>query len=352
MTNVFAIAARQLVLVLLVTAGMAAEGVRTPVFRGVMGLGKREIALFEVQGNAGTWQGEAGRTLPGSQWTIDRIDMRAGTVVIRLPGKPPVTLKQGETYFGDRAVQAPEPVRASAVEPRAPPPAYNFRGSESEKVLQQQFARMLGDPAVLRKFGIPTGPGSAAAHLAHAMREQPATPRAGAALGLAALAGGPRPQAPATATAVRGRVPAPAPSALVPSPAVPGPAVANPAGARPMPPAVPLIRALDASRTVPALTTLGKPGYQTIVMMVSAGCPVCRALKPKVLGLPSKRPRTAVVFVDIGVDEKGAINVLAPVREAWNVTGLPHFILFDATGRISASGAAAQETVEAWIAGQ
>src|SRR5438128_1240391 len=104
--------ARVLALVLCAAAGTAASGPRTPVFRGTLGLAGRAIALFEVQGKSGTWQGEAGRTLPGTQWTIQKIDLAAGTVTLRVNGGAPVTLAQGQTYAGDRVAAGADPVRA------------------------------------------------------------------------------------------------------------------------------------------------------------------------------------------------------------------------------------------------
>ena len=95
MANLVAAVARQLVLLLLVTSGGDGGGARTPVFRGAMSLSGRAIALFEVQGNAGTWQGEVGRTLPGSAWKIERIDLATGVVAVRVWQRGPVVLGVG-----------------------------------------------------------------------------------------------------------------------------------------------------------------------------------------------------------------------------------------------------------------
>lgn len=319
-----------LVLVLAVTAG-GDPAVRTPVFRGAMALSGRAIALFEVQGNAGTWQGEVGRMLPGSTWKIEAIDLSTGRVSIKVGARAPVTLGPGDTWQNDRVVKAPEPARAPAPLPKATrdgtggdlmsligpsrPGGVTIGSgvSTGNAQLESELKRQLADPRVRKQleslglplpqlFGPPTAPGG---------------PR-GAASVFRPTAGRPLPQ-PASA---------PPPSSL-------GPQASSLSS-------VPLVRALDATTTVPQMSSLGKPGYQTVVMLTSSADAACRALKPRVLAL-TKRPRTAVVFLEAGAGD-------APIKQAWNVPSLPHFLLIDQGGGVLGSGESARRVIDSWLA--
>lgn len=306
-----------LVLVLGVTAG-GDPAVRTPVFRGAMALSGRAIALFEVQGNAGTWQGEVGRTLPGSTWKIESIDLGQGRVTVRVGAKAPVSLGQGETLQNDRAVRAPEPARAPAPLP----------GAESIGVAGGDAMSIFGG----KQGGVSIGPGVTTggnARMEAELKRQLADPRVRKQLEAFGL---PLP-------ALMGKPATGSHSAAATRPA-------QPARTLPPPPAnvsaVPLVRALDASVKVPPISSLGKPGYQTVVMVTSSADPACRALKPRVLAL-TKRPRTAVVFVEAGAGD-------APVKQAWNVPALPHFMLIDPGGGVLGSGESARRVVDSWLA--
>lgn len=305
MANLVAAVARQLVLLLLVTSGGDGGGARTPVFRGAMSLSGRAIALFEVQGNAGTWQGEVGRTLPGSAWKIERIDLATGVVAVRVGQRGPVVLGVGDTYVNDRVVKGVDPARAPAPLSREETGTRIAlrpmgAGTGGQAAMEAQLMRQLADPRMqqqLKALGLPFG-----------------------------QLGGAGQQAGATAQpALRDVAPASAPAS---------------------PPAnvstVPLVRAVDASVTVPPISSLGKPGYQTVVMLMSGANAECQALKPRVLSL-TRRPRTAVVFVDMGARED------APVRTAWNVPALPHFMLIDAGGGVLGSGESARRVVDSWL---
>ena len=134
--------------------------------------------------------------------------------------------------------------------------------------------------------------------------------------------------------------------AAAPEPArAPGPLSRPPASVPPPPPrpsVVPVVRALDASASVPPLSSLPRPGSTTVVMLLGAD-PEQQALKVRVLGLVSRREKTAVVFVHAG---PGA----APVLTAWNAGPLPHFIVMDPDGRVIAAGPTARALVDGWLA--
>lgn len=310
-------------LVLAVTAG-GDPAVRTPVFRGAMALSGRAIALFEVQGNAGTWQGEVGRTLPGSTWKIEAIDLSSGRVSIKVGARSPVTLGPGDTWQNDRVVKAPEPARAPAPLPSA---TLGLTGGDA----MSRFA-----PSRPGGVTIGSGVSTGNARLESELRRQLADPRVRKQLESLGL---PLPQlfGPPTAQGgPRGGSSAFRPaSSLPPSPpaSAPPPSVLS---------SVPLVRALDATTTVPQMSSLGKPGYQTVVMLTSSADAACRALKPKVLAL-TRRPRTAVVFLEAGAGD-------APVKQAWNVPSLPHFLLIDPGGGVLGSGESARRVVDSWLA--
>ena len=328
MATVMATLARQLVLVLLVTAGGDGSGPRTPVFRGAMALSGRALALFEVQGNAGTWQGEVGRTLPGTTWRIEGIDLAAGRVTIRVGDRAPVTLTPGDTFAQDRVVKAPEPARAAAPLPDG---GIGVAGGDAAEV----FGPAGGGASAGRASGAGLPGASRNAALEDQLQRQLADPRLrkqleALGLPLPALFGA-RSGAAAVgqAAATRGVADLRRASASAPPP--------------PIVSAVPLVRALDASVTVPPISSLGKPGYQTVVMLTSASDPACRALKPRVLSL-TRRPLTAVVFVECGE------RADAPVRAAWNAPGLPHFLLIDPGGGVLGAGDAARRVIDSWLA--
>jgi hypothetical protein len=116
-----------LVIALGVVAVGFAGGVSSPVFRGVMGMGNRAVVLFEVPGQSGNWNGEVGAVIPGTKWRIKSATLNPGQVVVDVPGKGAIALKQGETYLGGaKAEKAPDvdrPQNKAAAEFVPPTPA-------------------------------------------------------------------------------------------------------------------------------------------------------------------------------------------------------------------------------------
>lgn len=84
-----------------------------PVFRGVLVMAKRELALFEVPGQVGLWQGAVGGTLPGTGWKIAAIDLRRALVTV-VVGARNVALAQDTTFAGGRVVPVERPRAAPA----------------------------------------------------------------------------------------------------------------------------------------------------------------------------------------------------------------------------------------------
>lgn len=124
---------------LLVTSPLAADApqaVSSPVFRGVMGMGQRALVLFELPGQSGNWQGEAGAKVPGTSWTIQSATLNPGQVVIAVPGRGAIRMTQGQTYLGGATA-----VLAASVERPANKPAAEFVPSTPEQVAAENRRR-------------------------------------------------------------------------------------------------------------------------------------------------------------------------------------------------------------------
>lgn len=99
--------------VLALGAGTIADAqVTSPVFRGVLGMGKDAIVLFEIPGQSGNWQGHSGDTVPGTKWKIAGVSLSQGQVWINVGQPRPIAMAQGETYVsGAKAEKAPDVAR-------------------------------------------------------------------------------------------------------------------------------------------------------------------------------------------------------------------------------------------------
>jgi hypothetical protein len=100
-----------LLLVLLsLSAPAFAEDTTTPIFRGVLQVGKEMKAVFKVPGGKGPWKGGPGEKIPGSEWTLREVKMRPLSAVVEIDAKP-ISLAYGETFVnGKNVVAPPEPV--------------------------------------------------------------------------------------------------------------------------------------------------------------------------------------------------------------------------------------------------
>ena len=89
-----------------------ADGVSTPVFRGVLGMGGRATALFEVPGQSGNFEATVGSVIPGTKWKVVAVYLPTGQVSVDVGRKQPVLMAQGDTYLsGEKSVKAPEVAR-------------------------------------------------------------------------------------------------------------------------------------------------------------------------------------------------------------------------------------------------
>ena len=116
----------------LATAAFAqVKEVSSPVFRGIMGLGKTALVLFEVPGQSGNWQGGVGQTVPGTTWKILAASLSQGQITLDVGGGKRIVMAQGDTYDGGaKSVKAPEvarPENKPAGEYRPPTPEEDAR---------------------------------------------------------------------------------------------------------------------------------------------------------------------------------------------------------------------------------
>jgi hypothetical protein len=145
MFRMFDLIAATVALALLLPAVALAQGVSAPVFRGVMGMGKRQVALFELPGVSGNWQGETGQSIPGTNWKIMRVVLSPGATYLWVPGqKFQVVLKQGETFTAagkvERAPDVERPANATAGEYLPPTPTQQALQRHIYEVQRQNAA--------------------------------------------------------------------------------------------------------------------------------------------------------------------------------------------------------------------
>ncbi|MEK7862525.1 MAG: hypothetical protein AAB295_04590 [Chloroflexota bacterium] len=129
-------------LVLVCAAAAHAQGVSSPVLRGVLGMGKRAISLWEVPGGAGNVQLEVGGAVPGTPWKVAGVNLSKGQVWVYIDKKTPVLFQQGDTYLsGTKAVKAPDvqrPENRSIGEYRPPTPEEAARQRALAQAQHQQ----------------------------------------------------------------------------------------------------------------------------------------------------------------------------------------------------------------------
>jgi thiol-disulfide isomerase/thioredoxin len=91
-----------------------------------------------------------------------------------------------------------------------------------------------------------------------------------------------------------------------------------------------------------------KPGQTTIIDFYSKACPPCMALAPKLSAVAAKRPKTTVVKVNIDRPNAQGIDFDSPLAKQYNLRGIPHIMIFDENGKLTAEGPDALRTVLDW----
>lgn len=90
-------------------------------------------------------------------------------------------------------------------------------------------------------------------------------------------------------------------------------------------------------------------GKTVIFDFFSPYCPPCVRIKPYLIKLNSKRDDLVVKFVNINRKGVKGIDWRAPVVGQYNVSSVPHFKIYDGTGKLVAEGESAYEKVMEYI---
>jgi prepilin-type processing-associated H-X9-DG protein len=90
-------------------------------------------------------------------------------------------------------------------------------------------------------------------------------------------------------------------------------------------------------------------GKITIFDFYSDYCPPCGRISPKLEELAGRRDDIAVLKVDINRPGKRGIDWQSPVARQFSLRSIPHFIIYDANGRVMAEGREAYGRVREWL---
>ncbi|MEA3400156.1 MAG: thioredoxin family protein [Armatimonadota bacterium] len=90
-------------------------------------------------------------------------------------------------------------------------------------------------------------------------------------------------------------------------------------------------------------------GKITIFDFYSDYCPPCRVISPKLEELAARRDDIAVVKVDINRPGVSGIDWQSPVARKYSLHSIPHFVIYDADGRVMAEGRRAYQQVNEWL---
>lgn len=132
-----------------------AQGVATPVLRGVMGKGKQAITLWELPGASGNVPIGIGGFVPGTPWRVAGVTLPMGKVWVYVDKNTPVLFWQGDTYLtGTKATKAPpvwRPENRPIGEYRPPTPEEEALNRQRAAVLSRSAAPA-SDPARSGKY--------------------------------------------------------------------------------------------------------------------------------------------------------------------------------------------------------
>jgi thiol-disulfide isomerase/thioredoxin len=91
-----------------------------------------------------------------------------------------------------------------------------------------------------------------------------------------------------------------------------------------------------------------KPGQTTIIDFYSRSCAPCMKLAPMLDSMASRRPRTQVVKLNIDRPGSQGIDFDSPLAKQYNLSGIPHMMVFDENGTLKAEGREALNMVLEW----
>jgi len=99
-----------------------------------------------------------------------------------------------------------------------------------------------------------------------------------------------------------------------------------------------------------ALQNLPVKGKITLVDCWSPYCPPCVRLAPFLEKLAQKRRDLAVIKLNINRPEvQAGIDWQSPLARQLGLHSIPHFLIFDPEGRLTAQGAEARQQVLDWL---
>ena len=90
-------------------------------------------------------------------------------------------------------------------------------------------------------------------------------------------------------------------------------------------------------------------GKITIFDFYSKFCPPCVRIAPLLENLMQQRKDIVVFKVDINRPSAQGIDWQSPVAQQYQLRSIPHFKIFDASGKLMAEGQAASKMVMEWI---
>jgi thiol-disulfide isomerase/thioredoxin len=94
------------------------------------------------------------------------------------------------------------------------------------------------------------------------------------------------------------------------------------------------------------------PGKLNIVDFFSEYCPPCRMISPRLQKLAERRSDIAVIKLDINRPGVSGIDWSSPLARQYRLESIPHFQLWDGSGKLLAEGDAAGNRVIVMLAQQ
>ena len=105
----------------------------------------------------------------------------------------------------------------------------------------------------------------------------------------------------------------------------------------------------NPGQAVPDLKAYLGRGQTTIVDFYSEFCPPCRRISPLLEKLGQKRSDLKVVKLDINRPEVKGIDWQSPLAQQFALRSIPHFKIYDGSGRLTQEGDGAYQQVLAWL---
>jgi thiol-disulfide isomerase/thioredoxin len=89
--------------------------------------------------------------------------------------------------------------------------------------------------------------------------------------------------------------------------------------------------------------------HTTAVDFYSPYCPPCVMIAPLLEQLAARLPEVTFVRVNINRPEAQAIDWKSPLARQYRIRSIPHFMIFDAQGKLVVEGPAASRMIQSWM---